>query len=91
MEAKRKKQGLPEFHLGIDLAEFRSWAEKRWLTIFERNGLQVVDIVRLPFYHGWDSNFRFILRLGNYLGLSSSTAFILKKAVKGPRLAGTKQ
>ena len=75
---------LPKVH-GISkshLAEFENWSEKRWLTVFESNGLQVVDIVRLPFYHGWDYNFRFILRLGNRLGLSSSTAFVLRKAEK---------
>lgn len=79
-----KRNLLPKTH-GISkshLSEFKNWGEKRWINMFERNGLEVVNIVRLPFYFGWGYNFRFILRLGNYLGLSSSTAFILKKTAK---------
>lgn len=76
-----KKHLLPKTH-GIyksHLSEFKSWGEKHWINMFERKGLEVINIVRLPFYFAWGYNFRFILRLGNYLGLSSSTAFVLKK------------
>jgi SAM-dependent methyltransferase len=79
-----KKNLWPKTH-GIStshLAELKKWGQKQWTEIFERNGFVVNDIVRLPFYFGWGYNFRIIMRLGNYLGLSSCTAFILKKAVK---------
>lgn len=75
---------LPKVH-GVsksNLSEFKNWGEKCWINIFEKNGFEVVDIVRLPFYHQWGYNFRIVLRLGNYLGLSSSTAFFLKKIRK---------
>jgi len=79
-----KKNLLPKVH-GIGkshFSEFRNWGEKHWINIFENNGLKVVKIVRLPFYFGWDYNFRIVLRLGNYLGLSSSTTFVLRKIVR---------
>jgi ubiquinone/menaquinone biosynthesis C-methylase UbiE len=72
-----KTHGISKSHF----AEFRNWAEKRWINLFKNNGLEVVNIIRLPFYFGWDYSFRFILKLGNYLGLSSSTVFILKKTL----------
>jgi ubiquinone/menaquinone biosynthesis C-methylase UbiE len=72
-----KTHGISKSHI----REFMDWAEKRWLEKFERNGLEVVEIIRLPFYFGWGDSFRFILKLGNYLGLSSSTAFVLRKIV----------
>ena len=76
-----KEHLLPKTH-GISkshYSEFKKWGEKYWINIFKRNGLQVAGIVRLPFYFGWEYNFRIILKLGNYLGLSSSTAFILQQ------------
>lgn len=79
-----RKNLLPKPH-GISRShfrEFKNWGEKQWVSIFKRNGLEIVDIVRLPFYFGWGYDFRFILKLGNYLRLSSSTAFVLKKATK---------
>jgi len=75
---------VPAIH-GISkshFSEFMNWGEKRWISIFEKNGFEVVKIIRLPFYFGWSYNFRFILRLGNYLRFSSSTAFFLKKTGK---------
>lgn len=81
LKKKLLRKVLPQTH-GIsksNIAEFMNWGEKRWINIFEKNSLEVVDIVRLPFYTPWGYNFRVILRLGNYLGLSSSTAFFLKK------------
>lgn len=79
-----KKNLWPKTH-GVSrshLVEFVKWGQKQWTRTFERNGLEVAEIVRLPFYFGWGCNFRIILWLGNYLGLSSCTAFILKKAGK---------
>jgi ubiquinone/menaquinone biosynthesis C-methylase UbiE len=73
-----KTHGVSASHL----AEFIKWGRKQWTGMFERNGLEVAEIMRLPFYFGWGRNFRVILRLGNYLGLSSCTAFVLKKAGK---------
>ena len=66
-------------HSSSHLREFGEWSEKRWLAAFERSGLQVVQIVRLPFYYGYGFAFPWVLRLGNRLGLSSSTAFVLRK------------
>jgi ubiquinone/menaquinone biosynthesis C-methylase UbiE len=77
-----KKYLLPKTH-GISKShyiEFKKWGQKHWIDIFRRNGLEVSEIVHLPFYFGWEYNFRFILRLGNLLGLSSSTAFVLRKS-----------
>lgn len=75
---------IPEIH-GIsksNIIEFKNWGEKYWLKAFAENGLEVINIVRMPFYTGWGLNFCFVLRLGNYLGLSSSTAYVLKKSLK---------
>jgi ubiquinone/menaquinone biosynthesis C-methylase UbiE len=73
-----KTHGISKSHL----REFKNWGQQHWINAFKKSDLKVVDIVKLPFYFGWGYNFRFILKLGNYLGLSSSTAFILKKAKK---------
>lgn len=70
-----KTHGISKSHYG----EFKQWGQKRWIDIFKKNGLEISEIVRLPFYFGWEYNFRFILKLGNYLGMSSSTAYILRK------------
>jgi len=73
-----KTHGISKSHFG----EFENWRQKYWTKIFESNKLEVVDIIRLPFYFGLGYNFRIILRLGNYLGLSSSTAFVLREVKK---------
>ena len=80
-----RKNLLPKIH-GISrthISEFRNWGRKHWVKRFEKNGLEIVKVVRLPFYFGWGYNFRFLIRLGNSLGLSSNTAYILQKAEKG--------
>lgn len=77
-----RKNFLPKTH-GISrthISEFRSWGQKQWTRIFEKNQLEVVRVVRLPFYFGWGYNFRFLIRLGNWIGLSSCTGYVLKKA-----------
>lgn len=58
--------------------EYRRFAEKRWIDLFESYGFTIEVIVRLPFYYGHNYTFPFLLKLGNYLGLSSSTAYILR-------------
>ena len=60
--------------------EFRNWGRRRWIDVFERNGLEVVRIIRQPFYVGYEYNFQFIMRAGNSLGLSACTGYILRKA-----------
>jgi SAM-dependent methyltransferase len=70
----------PEVH-GISKThwqEFAAWGEKKWLAIFDRNELDVLQIVRLPFYYGHGYKFGFVLRVGNVLRISSSTAYILR-------------
>jgi len=77
-----RKNFLPKTH-GISrthINEFMSWGHKYWMRTFEKNCLEVVRMVRLPFYFGWGYNFRFLIRLGNWVGLSSCTAYVLKKA-----------
>jgi len=59
--------------------EFKDWKEGRWLEIFRRNELEVANIIRLPFYFGHGYSFRLLLRLGNYVGLSGSTAYVMHK------------
>lgn len=78
------KNLLPKTHgiSGNHLTEFKRWGQKQWIKMFRRNGLEIVEIVRLPFYFGWGYNFRLLLRLGNSIGLSSCTAYVLKKAAK---------
>ncbi len=76
-----RKRLLPPVH-GISkthLSEFIRWGERHWIDTFENNGLSVMDIVRLPFYFGYGYNFPILLKLGNQVGLSSCTAFVLKK------------
>jgi ubiquinone/menaquinone biosynthesis C-methylase UbiE len=78
------KNLLPKTH-GISrshLIEFKRWGQKQWVEIFKRNNLEVIEIVRLPFYFGWGYNFRLLLGFGNFLGLTSCTAYVLKKAAK---------
>jgi len=64
--------------------EIWNWRERRWRNVFGRNGLEIVRVVRLPFYFGHGYRFRTLLRLGNYVGLSSCTAYILSR----PKSAG---
>ena len=70
-----KTHGISKSHF----SEFRRWTQKYWAKVFQANALEIVEIVQLPFYFGWGYNFRFLLKLGNYLGLSSSTAYVLRK------------
>lgn len=72
-----KTHGISKSHYG----EFKKWGQRHWINTFKRNGLEVAEIVKLPFYFGWGFNFRLILRLGNYLGMSSSTAYVLRKNI----------
>jgi SAM-dependent methyltransferase len=60
-------------------AEFIRWGRKRWIASFEQSGFEVVDIIRLPFYLGYGYTFRSLLSLGNRIGLSSSTAFVMRR------------
>jgi ubiquinone/menaquinone biosynthesis C-methylase UbiE len=78
------KNLLPKTH-GISqghFMEFKRWGQKHWIGIFEKNGLEVPEIIRLPFYFGWGYNFRLLIRFGNFLGSSSCTAYVLRKAAK---------
>jgi len=71
-----KIHGISKNHLD----EFRMFGEKIWVEIFKRNKLELFRIVRLPFYYGHGYQFCVLLRLGNYIGLSASTAYLLRKA-----------
>ncbi|MFA5240013.1 MAG: class I SAM-dependent methyltransferase [Phycisphaerae bacterium] len=59
--------------------EFRNWGRRHWTEVFEKNGFEVVKIIRQPFYVGYEYNFRILLRLGNRLGLSACTGYFLIK------------
>lgn len=72
---------LPEIH-GVStthIEEYVQWSEKTWIRKFQDNGLHIKRIIRLPFYFGYGKQFSTILRFGNHIGLSSSTAYVLKK------------
>jgi SAM-dependent methyltransferase len=60
--------------------EFVNWGQRHWIAIFQRNGLEVIKTVRLPFYFGYGYNFRMLLRAGNRLRLSASTGYVMRKA-----------
>jgi len=86
------KKLFPEVHAASAKGhwdEFRKLREEHWLGLFSRNGLDVTRIVRLPFYFGYGYRFRPILKLGNYLGLSASTAYVLQKGKSEPTKPST--
>lgn len=72
---------LPTPH-GVSKGNFRellSWGQKHWIRVFRKSGLEVVNIVRLPFYFPYSDEFHTLLKLGNCMGFSSSTGYVLKK------------
>lgn len=73
-----KIHGISKTHL----QEFVAWGEKKWLAVFDRNELNVLRIVHLPFYYGHGYKFSFLLKWGNLAGLSSSTAYVLQPRTK---------
>ncbi len=82
-EEKRSiiKTLLPSVH-GIsssNIEELLLFQERRWISLFEQEGLKVTEIIRLPFYIGYNNNFIPFIKLGNSLNLHSCTAFVLKK------------
>ena len=78
------KNLFPKTHgiSGSHLCVFRRWGQKQWIKMFDKNSLEVIEKVRLPFYFRWGYNLRLLLRLGNSLDLSSCTTYVLKKAEK---------
>ena len=69
-----KIHGISRTHLG----EFARWRDSIWKRTFRRNRLDVVRQIRLPFYFGHGYDFPRLLKLGNYLRLSATTAYVLK-------------
>ena len=73
---------LPKVH-GVsrtNVGEFAAWGRRRWLAAFRAAGLVPVRVVPLPFYFAYAYDFMPLLRLGNRLGLSASTAYVLRRA-----------
>lgn len=71
---------LPEIH-GVEtnhLSEYREFGEASWIKRFHSVGLGVDALVRMPFYHGNGPTLVPLIRIGNWLGWKSSTAFIVK-------------
>ncbi len=75
------KRLLPQRHgfAKSHVDEWLRWNDRRWLRLFEASGLEVLRVVHLPFYFGHGYVFRRLLRLGNRLGLSSSTGYVMVK------------
>ena len=80
------KDSPPEIH-GVErtnFSEFINFGEKAWIRKIERAGLEVVSLVRLPFYHGNGPDAIALISLGNRLGWKSSTAYIARKKWRTP-------
>lgn len=59
--------------------EWRRWRAQRWLDLFARSGMEVQRVIRLPFYFGFGCRFFGLLSLGNRLGLSSATGYVMAR------------
>ena len=88
MKTTKKKRTFfkllfPETH-GISSSLFEEYirfGEKKWIKKFIQQDIIVEKIIRLPYYHGYGYQLTPIIKLGNLLGLSSSTAYICRKLV----------
>ncbi len=70
-----KPHGISSNHL----SEFIRWRKRAWIRAFEENGFIVVKIIHLPFYYGHGLFLKPLLKLGNRIGLSSCTGYVLRK------------
>ncbi len=73
---------LPKVH-GVsrtNVGEFLAWGRARWLAAFRAAGLVPIRVLPLPFYFAYAYDFMPLLRFGNRLGLSASTAYVLRRA-----------
>ena len=76
---------LPKIH-GVsrtNLSEYLRWGTQRWIAAFRKNGLELIETVPLPFYFAYGYDFMLLVRIGNRIGFSSSTAFVLQKSPAG--------
>lgn len=78
------KRLKPSVH-GTASSNFKEWelfGEKEWLRLLRSSDLEVIELVRLPFYHGHGPIAHSLLRIGNKLSWNSSTAYICKKITR---------
>ena len=72
----------PQIH-GVsksNYSEYINFGENVWIQKIEQEGLKVIELIRLPFYHGHGPTVLPLILLGNQLGWKSSTAYVIKKA-----------
>jgi len=60
--------------------EFHAFGERVWEQKIESVCLNVIQKIRLPFYFGHGPSPLWLIKLGNTLGWSSSTAYVIKPA-----------
>lgn len=85
MQPLRRRRGIQRFlprPLGWTnnhIREWMLWRDSVWQSSFYEHGFSVFQIVRLPFYYGHGYRFKPLYRLGNKIGLSASTGYLMKK------------
>lgn len=75
------KLNLPGIHGACksQYSEFIAFGASAWRERIESQGLQVAEIIGLPFYVGHGNSFIPIIKAGNALGLSASYLYIVRK------------
>lgn len=71
----------PQIH-GVstsNYSEYINFGEDVWIHKIEREGLKIIELIRLPFYHGYGPTALPLILLGNKLSWKSSTAYVIKK------------
>ena len=72
---------IPKIH-GVSKNHYREFivfGKNNWKKKINNQGLQVSEIIGLPFYFGLNNSFIPIIKIGNYLKFSSSYLYVIKK------------
>lgn len=75
------KREVPQIH-GIELdhlREFIAFGESEWEKKIYKSGLVLENKIRMPFYFGHGPSPLWLIMLGNWLGWSASTAYVIKR------------
>lgn len=78
-------KGSPEWLHGVSdtvLREFRAFGARVWKRRIEAAGLQVENVVGMPFYVGHGNSYLPLIRLGNRLRLPSSYLYVVRRTDK---------
>lgn len=80
-QSRLTKLFLPPVHgvSGNTAAELSAFGEEHWIKKFEAAGFEVQAILKMPFSSGYGFGFARVSGLMERLGLSSATAFVLRK------------